>query len=147
MKRILLTIILTTIMLTLVLAAPCLGYFFNHLDFMDTFNNTKTITKQLTPEQKAEDKIILYIVKETNKQIPRDIIITSLTIKTIRNQIEAIIIKAGYTRKEFSTRTSFCPMGHVHYMTTVISRTQNGTYTLDARYYFKGPRIKSGIGI
>ena len=82
---------LLIVLLFLVLVVPCFA-------------------EQLTPEQKAEDKVMLYIVKETNKQIPRNTIVTNLTTKAIENQIEAIIIKAGYSKKEFSIKTAFCPV-------------------------------------
>lgn len=99
--------------------------------------------EQLTPEQEAEDKTVLYIVKEVNKQIPRETIVTSETVKIIGNQIGKIIIKAGYSKEEYSIRTAFCPVGHIHYRVIINSKTQNGQYKLEAKYDYEFHRIKT----
>ncbi len=124
MKRILLTVLIS-----LALIVPCFA-------------------EQLTPEQVSEDITLLNIVKEVDKQIPIDTIVTSETIETIGNQIERIITKAGYSEEEYYMRTIFCPVGHIHYKVVIQAKTQTGEYTLEAIYFFEKPSAKPiGPGI
>jgi len=96
--------------------------------------------KELTPEQKAEDKTVLYMVKDINKQVPLDTLVTKKTIQAIKEKIASVIIKAGYSKKEFYIKFTFCPRGHIHYLITIISKTQNGRYEGNFQYYFKKTR-------
>ena len=98
--------------------------------------------EQLTPEQEAEDKAILYIVKEINTQIPINTLVTKETIETIGNQSAGIIEKAGYSKEEYFIQTLFCPGGHIHYRIKIKPKTQNGSYVIDSKYFFKHEKIK-----
>lgn len=103
--------------------------------------------EELIPEQIGEDKTVSNIVKEINKQIPLDTLVTSETIGTIGDRIEEIIIKAGYSKKEYSMQTLFCPMGHIHFIFIVDAKTRNGQYKIEAKYYFKKQTIKPKIDL
>ncbi len=123
MRRILLTVIVTLFFLV-----PCFAV-------------------ELTPEQEAEDKVISHVVKEINTQIARNTLVTSETIETIGNQIAGIIEKAGYSKEEYFIQTLFCPVGHIHYRIKIKPKTQNGSYAIDSKYFFKHVRIKPKKGL
>lgn len=99
--------------------------------------NSYKFLRLMAPEQEAEDKVVLYIVKEINTQIPTETILTTETIEATGNKIVRIIEKAGYSKEEYSIRTLFCPAGHIHYKITIESKTRPGQYGLDAKYFFK----------
>lgn len=103
----------------------------------DDYLRYKNVAEQLKPEQFSEDKTISDIIKEVSKQIPIDTVVTSETIETIRNQIERIIEKAGYSKEEYSMRSFFCPADHIHYLAIVTPKTRHGLYSVDAQYFFK----------
>ncbi len=105
----------------------------------------ESVAEQLTPELISEDKIILDITKEVNEQIPVDTIVTSETVETTVNRIEKIIEKAGYLVNEYSTRISFCPAGHIHYVFIINAKTRPGQYTIEAQYFFKMIELKIPI--
>ena len=93
--------------------------------------------KNLTLEQLAEDKNVLYIAKELREKIPLNTIVTKQTIEIVKNQIATIIIKTGYLKEDYSIQSIFCLLGHIHFKIKIKSKTQYGYYELESMYFFK----------